>query len=353
MRDLRPRLRADFSLINAITVCTRPFRARGPRIEAQRLDGSTVVHNYGHGGSGWSLSWGSSAIATELVLATGERDIGVIGCGALGLTSALTLQRAGARVTIYAREIPPQVRSSLANGVWTPDSRICLSCHATPAFRDQWQRMARYSWRHYQECLGLPGDPVEYFDRYTVMDDPLHAPIAAADSRPSFAALSNDLLSDLYPPVTDHVPGQHPLGARTVQHVPWLLFNLTRYTELLLEEFRQRGGRIELREFHDMQQLLGLPERTLVNATGYGARALCGDESLVPVRGQLARMAVQGDIRYGLFYRNTSFIPRRDGLVFQVLGDNDYFGYDDETVVPDPAEAAHAVTTIARLFNGS
>jgi hypothetical protein len=32
-------------------------------------------HNYGHGGSGWSVSWGSGAIATANALATGERDI--------------------------------------------------------------------------------------------------------------------------------------------------------------------------------------------------------------------------------------------------------------------------------------
>jgi len=74
----------------------------------------TIVHNYGHGGSSYSLSWGSSSVAVEKALATGERDIAVIGCGALGLTSALLLQRAGAHVTIYAKDLPPNVRSSLA-----------------------------------------------------------------------------------------------------------------------------------------------------------------------------------------------------------------------------------------------
>ncbi len=81
-----------------------------------------VVHNYGHGGSGWSLSWGSSAVAVRKAMASGERDIAVIGCGALGLTSALLLQRAGARVTIYAKDLPPNVRSSLATGLF--DSRL-------------------------------------------------------------------------------------------------------------------------------------------------------------------------------------------------------------------------------------
>src|SRR5579862_5492279 len=35
-----------------ITVCLRPFRAQGPRIEAETVGDALVVHNYGHGGSG-------------------------------------------------------------------------------------------------------------------------------------------------------------------------------------------------------------------------------------------------------------------------------------------------------------
>jgi glycine/D-amino acid oxidase-like deaminating enzyme len=91
-------------------------------------------------------------------------------------------------------------------------------------------------------------------------------------------------------------------------------------------------------------------EKTLVNATGYGARALFGDKSLIPVRGQLARTIPEPDVRYGLFYRNVGFVPRRDGLVFQVAGENEYYGYDDDTEVPDREEAERAVNTIASLF---
>ncbi|HXP35206.1 MAG TPA: FAD-dependent oxidoreductase [Chthoniobacterales bacterium] len=37
----------------------RPFRKLGVRLEREKLrDGHTVIHNYGHGGSGFTLSWG-------------------------------------------------------------------------------------------------------------------------------------------------------------------------------------------------------------------------------------------------------------------------------------------------------
>jgi D-amino-acid oxidase len=49
----------------------RPFRKSGVRLERARLsNGQTVIHNYGHGGSGFTLSWGCAEEVAEL--ATGS-----------------------------------------------------------------------------------------------------------------------------------------------------------------------------------------------------------------------------------------------------------------------------------------
>ncbi|HSM76263.1 MAG TPA: hypothetical protein VLT57_01495, partial [Bryobacteraceae bacterium] len=79
-------IRARTDRIFDITVCLRPFRAQGPRLDTEMLGRTLVVHNYGHGGSGWSLSWGSGTVAVKKAMANSPREIAVIGCGALGLT---------------------------------------------------------------------------------------------------------------------------------------------------------------------------------------------------------------------------------------------------------------------------
>jgi D-amino-acid oxidase len=52
-------LNIDEPRVIAERVGLRPFRKSGVRLERDRLrDGRTVIHNYGHGGAGFTLSWG-------------------------------------------------------------------------------------------------------------------------------------------------------------------------------------------------------------------------------------------------------------------------------------------------------
>src|SRR5277367_859414 len=182
---------AQLDRIFRVTVCLRPFRAAGPRLDVERVGDKTVVHNYGHGGSGWSLSWGSSSVAVEKAMAVGERDVAVIGCGALGLTSATLLQRAGAKVTIYAKERPPEVRSARATGTWTPDSRIALANSVSSDFPALWEKMCRSSFHMYESYLGMAGNPVEYTDRYSLWDDEGRGNGRGGTDAPAFARYQN------------------------------------------------------------------------------------------------------------------------------------------------------------------
>jgi glycine/D-amino acid oxidase-like deaminating enzyme len=348
-----PLVRSEMDRIIKITVCTRPFRAQGPRLDVERIDRKTVVHNYGHGGSGWSLSWGSSTIATANAMASGAREIGVIGCGALGLTSAILLQRAGATVTIYAKELPPEIRSSYATGVWSPDSRICLADQANPAFKALWAQMCRTSFRAYSNFLGLPGAPVEWTDSYELTDIPYEQFVAQQSEGAETVRFAEDLQTEMVPEI---VPGHVDLPASLNPFpVPYarrssnMQFNLIAYQRLLIADFRENGGRIEIREFNSPQEFAKLPQKTIVNCTGYGARALFKDESIVPIRGQLTRLIPQPELNYSLQYADVFMVPRRDGIVLQYLGGGAAQGWNDSSTEPDRGQAEQAVLAMAKL----
>jgi glycine/D-amino acid oxidase-like deaminating enzyme len=340
-------VRAEVDRITGIYVCTRPFRAAGPRIETERLGDKTLVHNYGHGGSGWSLSWGSSTLALQMAQATGVRELGVIGCGALGRTSALLAQRAGLAVRIYAKQLPPDVYSMRATGLWTPDSRICDDAHAA-ALGPRWETMARTSFGMYQSLLGLPGRPIEWIDGYGLSDTPHgHDSSPGPSDEPTYGDLS-DRISDLGPDSVDLPAGSHPFPQPYVRRWTTMMFNISTYARMLMSDFLAAGGHIEVREFHAPGDLLRLPEATLINATGYGARALFGDDSIVPVRGQTARLIPQPEVTYGLGMHGLTMVPRSDGLLVQVIGDTGNFNNADTT--PDRAASEAAVRRLAALM---
>ncbi|MDR3444922.1 MULTISPECIES: FAD-dependent oxidoreductase [unclassified Dyella] len=333
-----PLIRASTDRITGIYVCTRPYRAEGPRIETQKLGKKTVVHNYGHGGSGWSLSWGSGTLALQMVQATGTKELGVIGCGAIGLTTALLAQRAGLSVRIYAKALPPDVFSMRASGLWTPDSRICDATHA-PALADRWEMMTRISYARYQSLLGLPGKPVEWIDGYSLSDAPFGKFHGDVPDEPEYGEFG-DRVRDLTPRPVELSPGNHPFPEPYVRRYTTLMFNISSYASYLMNEYQAAGGKIEIREFEHPEQLQQLPEHTLVNATGYGARALFNDESMIPVRGQTARLIPQPEITYGLRAQDISVVPRSDGIMVQVIGDTGNFNNADITPHRETSEAA-------------
>jgi glycine/D-amino acid oxidase-like deaminating enzyme len=334
-------IRADVARLFDMTVCLRPFRAAGPRLDTEQIGHTLVVHNYGHGGSGWSLSWGSSTIAVQKAMSASPRSIAVIGCGALGLTSALLAQSAGADVTIYARDLLPDTRSFRATGSWTPDSRI----------GDVWEQMARTSFKTYRRYLGLPGNPVEWTDRYFLSD--LSPDEAAKQRAPDPLGFANydDRIRDLTPHSQTLPQGTTPFPTPYVRRASAMQFNIADYGHILMSDFRAAGGKFVRMEFHSPADFAHLKEKVVINCPGYGARALCRDESVVPVRGQIGWLIPQPEVNYGLFYNGVSTLARRDGIVVQVLEGGDMRGYNNDNETIDRSESEKAVATIDELYS--
>jgi glycine/D-amino acid oxidase-like deaminating enzyme len=348
-----------------IKCCIRPLRAAGPNLAAEMVRERLVIHNYGHGGSGWSLSWGSAEIAVGKALSVLPRKIAVVGCGIVGLTSAIVAQRAGLDVTIYARELLPRTRSFRASGSFTPGSRIALSGPAGPQFPDVWEQMARFSWKMFRTFLGLPGDPVAFGDSYAVSESPIERrtwPVDPAiagsyetaglpQQNAEFAHLDSRI-RDIVPQAVSLLPEENPFATPFAQRSSHMFFNFPSYGQLLLDEFFSRGGRFEMRNFHSPRDVGELRERVIIHATGYAARDLWQDRTVIPVRGQTGWLVPQPGVNYSLRSSNMSAMSKADGIV--VMNTNpdigDMLGVGDSTELPNRAPIEEAMATLSRFF---
>jgi len=154
-------IRAHTDRIYDIKCCIRPFRTKGPNLSVEQVGDATVIHNYGHHGSGWCLSWGSADMQVQKAMSFAPRKIAVVGSGVIGLTTAVQALRAGMEVTIYTRELLPRTRSYRANGVWGPGT-VALASEAQAGLGDIWEQMVRTSWKNFRPYMGMAGSPIAW-----------------------------------------------------------------------------------------------------------------------------------------------------------------------------------------------
>jgi len=110
-------------------LCHRPMRRGAPNMSLEQKDGKNIAHNYGHGGSGWTLGPGCAIYVNDLLLnsesaanLTKDTPITVIGAGALGLFTAYDLvQRGFTAITIVAENFE-SLTSHNAGGLLAPVS---------------------------------------------------------------------------------------------------------------------------------------------------------------------------------------------------------------------------------------
>ena len=211
LSSLSPRLRlatvrASWDRVIRTTVGLRPYRPSGFVLRAERLDGKTLIHNYGHGGSGMSLSWGTASMAADIAGERDERRAAVIGCGVVGLTTARQLQRRGFDVTIYAMTVPPDTTSNMSLAAWTPTSGLVDRPRRTAAWDAQLRQAARIAYRQLQLLIG-PEYGVSWIDSYALRDTEPSGGGRRADPDPL-------LPPELRTESTLLGPGEHPFPTR-------------------------------------------------------------------------------------------------------------------------------------------
>lgn len=304
----------------------RPYRASGFVVRREQLGDTALVHNYGHGGGGITLSWGSSKLATDLGLPGHIGPVAVLGAGIMGLSTARLVQDAGFPVTIYTAELPPDTTSNIAGGQFFAH-RVYERGSATPEFLAQFTRALDYSWRRFQIMVG---------DDYGIR----WLPTYEQASRPEPKQLPT------FPPIDRMLrAAEHPFPFESTLRYDTLYVETGRYLRQLLRDFRVAGGKLERRRFGSPAEIAALPERLVFNCTGLGSRELFGDSELRPARGQLAILLPQSEVNYAAAGRWGYMFPRADGIL---LGGT--FELDKWSTVPDPAAIADILTAHARVF---
>lgn len=312
----------------------RPFRAKGFRVESEKFDDKTIVHNYGHGGSGITLSWGSSALAVRETLGMEKGRVAVVGSGVMGLTSARLLQDAGWEVTLYTRDMARHTVSNVAGGEWGP-----ASAHDPDVSSDAFKSQLAFAGKiahHAHTNLGGSDYGIRWMELYRMRRGP-------PDGEP-------ELFDELYPYQKDLQPHEHPFPFQYVHHSLTMMIEPATFLRRLTEDVHQAGGKFVIRNFADKTDILSLDEALIFNCTGMGAATLFDDEDLVPARGQLVFLPPEPEVDYLTIGGGSDLLymfSRSDALV---LGGSYEIG--NYSTQPDPAVTERILRENQHVFSG-
>jgi hypothetical protein len=338
-------VKASWDRVIRTTVGLRPHRDAGFVLKTDKLDDKLLIHNYGHGGAGMSLAWGTGLMAAEFATEHQSRQAAVIGCGSVGLTCARQLQRRGFDVTIYALAVPPNVTSNMSLAGFTPESGLVLPEKRTPEWDAQYRRAADISYRQLQLLAG-PHFGVSWLDNYSLVEE-LRPPNPGTPERPSLMAglaVGQDVLG----------PGEHPFATKYALRSPQIRIEPNIYLDNLVRDFQLWGGHIVIRKFDTPRELAALREPIVINCTGLGAKDLFGDQELLPLKGQLTVLTPQSEVNY---HTNGGVPPvpgaslgihmmaRNDGII---LGGTSQRGV--WSLEPDEAERKRVVDSHIAVF---
>jgi len=241
--------------------------------------------------------------------------IEVIGCGVIGLTTAIVLQETGHDVTICCKDLPENTVSAVAAAIWFPFS-------AEPKKRvDAWSKSTFFAFTKLSRQPRKTG--VFMTDFLVYVEDPTY--VYWEDALPQ--GIKKDAEPELIP--EDY---------HTAYYLRVPFSDSSMYMPYLMDRFRKNGGQMIQREVSDL-----LAEANnydwIINCTGLGAKALCNDDELYPIRGQVLRLQ-KPDQPMRTFI--DEYMPQRLAYALQRTNDIILGG----TAVPhDDSEEEHTAVT--------
>jgi glycine/D-amino acid oxidase-like deaminating enzyme len=314
----------------------RPFRKSGFRLEAVKQGRKDIVHNYGHGGGGVSLSWGCAEMAAKLALGFGRSEVAVMGSGVMGLSTAILLQQKGCDVTIHAESFPPYTTSNIAGAMWHPVTLYDEDA-VTPEFKAVLDVASRRAHARFQRFVNDPRYGVYWIREFQLRETPFRQPLQPHPGG-----------DDLYPGMIRDQSGKGPFGFSHWEAYYTPMIDPDFYLRALVNDFLAAGGKMVEQTFADERDVATLKPRTIVNCLGLGAGKVFGDEEMTPIRGQLTMLLPQPEIDYGYVAsvagKSLYMFPRKTCIVLGGTGER-----GDWNLEPVPEEIERMVTGHAML----
>lgn len=297
----------DLSRSNFIEtrVGLRPYREESIRIQVEPFPAArkVIVHNYGHGGCGITLSWGSTISALKLLntykteAGINYKNAAVIGAGVIGLTQAYQLLQEGYDVSLYAQTLSPRTTSDVAAGIWAP---AFVAHGETEAQKELFNEIEKDSFEIFAamaDGYDVRFAGVSWVDGYRIMnrEDDLsevpwyirdfnkHTKIKIGDSNEILAAAS----------------------------YKFIVIDMSQYMPALWKSISQQVP-LQVRKINSVEELLQLPHDIIFNCTGLGSRELFNDTKLSPIWGQIVAFKQNPDqpINYAIINR----LPHSDHI---------------------------------------
>jgi hypothetical protein len=264
-------------------LCYRPMKHGMPNLSIEQINNKVIAHNYGHGGSGWTLGPGSAKYVNSLLIesAVGKAltdkstPIAIIGAGLVGLFTAYDLVKRGfSNITIYAEKIDC-LASHYAGGLLAPVSMD--NDHAMQPIIDQ---IGIDAYRFYDEIARNKNNDFKQGARLV----------------PSYFNSREDSGLEAYVGKVMK-PAKEVLldfGNGTTRNMVVYDDGIFMNTALLMAELH------EFIQSHHIKILLGkieafneLEQEFIFNCSGLGATELAQDKTLVPVQGHLIMLKNQ------------------------------------------------------------
>ncbi|MDX2006634.1 MAG: FAD-dependent oxidoreductase [Meiothermus sp.] len=248
-----------------------------------------------------------------------SQAVAVLGAGVVGLSSAITLARAGYRVEVLSRETSPHTTSDRAAAWFAP-----LSALGSP----RWKPVVLDSLEQIQRLSQDPRYGVRALPVYELGPHPLTPP-----AMPELRGVRD--LEDAFP-----APWNHGFAFDSFQ------MDVPTYMARLTEEAKRLGIEFRASVVSNFDEFQG-SHRVIVNCTGLGARGL-GDPAVYPIRGQVVRVSrpegFPDAVVSGEGEEVTYVVPRLNDII---LGGT--YHHHAEGLEPDPSIAEAILERCLRL----